>query len=121
MKEVCAIRGANTVEIDSISTIDEAVKNIYEKILELNNINENDLININFTITSDLKSRNPAAALRKAGYAKNVPLFCSQEAEIDNMLKKVIRVMILCNIEKKNVKHVYMNRAGNLRKEFCVK
>ncbi len=121
MKEVCAIRGANTVEIDSIYEIDEAVKTVYEKILELNNLCENDLININFTITSDLKSRNPAAALRKAGYAKDVPLFCSQEAEIDNMLEKVIRVMILCNIEKNDIKHVYMNRAANLRKEFSIK
>lgn len=121
MKEVCALRGATTVETDTIEEIDNAVKCIYEKILELNQLTEEDLININFTITSDLKTRNPAAALRKAGYAKNVPLFCSQEAEIDNMLKKVIRVMILCNMEKANVKHAYMNRAANLRKEFSVK
>lgn len=121
MQQVCAIRGATTVETDSINEIDYATKELFEKIMEMNNLKEEDLININFTITSDLKSRNPAAALRSANYCSNVPLFCSQEAEIENMLEKVIRVMILSNMEKNKVKHVYMNRAAQLRKEFSVK
>ncbi len=120
MKELCAIRGAITVENDSIDEIDNAVKLMFDKIMNLNNLNETDLININFTLTPDLITRNPAAALRKANYCSNVPLFCSQEAKIEGMLEKVIRVMILCNMEKQSLKHVYMNKAKALRKEYFV-
>ncbi|MDC7242407.1 MAG: chorismate mutase [Pleomorphochaeta sp.] len=121
MQNICAIRGATTVEKDSIDNIDLAVKELYEKILELNNLTEDELININFTITSDLKSRNPAAALRKSKYASNVPLFCSQEAEIEGMMGKVIRIMILCYKDKSTVNHVYLHRSACLRKEYAVK
>jgi len=121
MREISALRGATTVENDNIEEIDLAIKEMFQKILELNNLVEEDLINVNFTITSDLKSRNPAASLRHANFCSDVPLFCSQEPEIDNMLKKVIRIMILCKKEKNTLRHVYLNRAAVLRKEYAVK
>jgi chorismate mutase len=121
MNNISALRGATTVENDSPDEIDRNIKELFEKLLELNNLNEDDLINVHFTITSDLKSRNPAASLRNSNYCSDVALFCSQEAEINNMLEKVIRVMILCNKEKSQLRHVYLNRAAVLRKEYAVK
>ena len=118
---ISALRGATTVEEDSIEQIDLAVKILFEKLLEYNNLCESDLINISFTITSDLKSRNPAASLRSSNYCRDVALFCAQEPEIDNMLEKVIRIMILCNKDKKHIRPVYLNRAANLRKEYAIK
>ncbi len=120
MQNLSALRGATTVEVDSSEAIDYAVKELFENLMKLNNLNEEDLINIHFTITEDLKSKNPAAALRKAGYASDVALFCSQEPKVDNMLEKVIRVMILCYKEKKELRHVYLNRATKLRKEYAL-
>lgn len=121
MEKICALRGATTVENDNVEEIDIAVKELFEKLLEYNNLTEDDLINVNFTITSDLRSRNPAASLRKSDYCSKIALFCSQEPEIDNMLPMVIRIMILCYKEKKYIRPVYLNRAATLRKEYAIK
>jgi chorismate mutase len=120
MDTISALRGATTVEEDTIEEIDFAVKQLFEKLLEYNNLTEDDLINVCFTITSDLKSRNPAASLRSANYCSDVALFCAQEAEIDNMFEKVIRIMILCYKDKKHIRPVYLNKAGNLRREYAI-
>jgi chorismate mutase len=120
MDKISALRGATTVEKDDPIEIEKSVKELFEKLLEYNNLSEEDLINVNFTITSDLKSKNPAAALRKANYCNDVALFCSQEPEIENMLEKVIRIMILCYKDKSQLKHVYLNRASLLRKEYAI-
>lgn len=118
-EEIYAIRGATTVEADFPVEIDEAVKELYEEILKENNLTEDEIAFIHFSQTSDLKTRNSAAALRKAGYASNVPLFCTQEAEISGMMPKVIRVLILVNHKReKEVVMIYQNRAKALRPDI---
>lgn len=120
MDRVSALRGATTVENDNIIEIDKSVKDLFEKLVEYNNLKEENIISVNFTITSDLKSRNPAASLRKANYCSDTALFCSQEPEVDGMMEKVIRVLILCYRDKSKLRHVYLKRAGKLRKEYSV-
>lgn len=118
-ESVYAIRGATTVEFDSVSGIDEAVKELFSEILLQNNLKEDEISFVLFSQTSDLKSRNAAAAVRKAGYCASVPLFCVQEAEINGMLDKVIRVLIQVNHPRMNEpKMVYLNRACNLRPDL---
>ena len=72
----------------------------------------------NMPILSDIKSLNPATALRKAGYGASVPLFCTQEAEITGMLKKVIRVLITGYFDEKPIP-VYANGAEVLRPDLA--
>jgi len=113
-----ALRGATTVEIDEKTEIDKAILELFETLLQENKIEEKDILYIMFTQTSDLQSRNPAAALRASGYGSDIPLFCSQEVEITGMMKKVIRVLIVFKTSKSNLSPVYLRRAANLRPEF---
>ena len=116
---IYAIRGATTVDFDSVSAIDQAVKELIFTILDENGITEDEISFVLFSQTSDLRSRNAAAAVRKAGYCSSVPLFCVQEAEINGMLDKVIRVLVQVNHPRKqDPVMVYLNRAEKLRPDL---
>ena len=116
---IYAIRGATTVDFDSVSAIDQAVKELFFTILDENGITEDEISFVLFSQTSDLRSRNAAAAVRKAGYCSSVPLFCVQEAEINGMLDKVIRVLVQVNHPRKqDPVMVYQNRAEKLRADL---
>ena len=116
---IYAIRGATTVDFDSVSAIDQAVKELFFTILDENGITEDEISFVLFSQTSDLRSRNAAAAVRKVGYCSSVPLFCVQEAEINGMLDKVIRVLVQVNHpRKKDPVMVYLNRAEKLRPDL---
>ena len=90
---------------------------LYSTILEKNDISETDIVSIQFTTTPDLTKLNPAAALRKSGYASDVPLFCSLEPVFENSLKNVIRCLILAYSQEKG-KSVYLNGAEVLRPDL---
>lgn len=115
-KRLYAIRGAVCVE-NTADSIISGVKQLYEQILEKNNFKTEDAVSIQFTITQDLTKLNPAAALRKSGYGSDIPLFCSQEPQIEGMLEKVIRILITVYQEKKPVA-VYLNGAEILRPDL---
>ena len=113
------IRGA----ICTLDTAEDILKNtvlLYTTILEKNNITESDIVSIQFTTTPDLTKLNPAAALRRGGYACDVPLFCSLEPVFENSLKNVIRCLILA-YSKENGKSVYLNGAEVLRPDLAKK
>lgn len=110
------IRGA----ICTQDTVDDIVKNtslLYSTILKKNDISETDIVSIQLTTTPDLTKLNPAAALRKSGYASDVPLFCSLEPVFENSLKNVIRCLILAYSQEKG-KSVYLNGAEVLRPDL---
>ena len=107
------------MDFDSVSAIDQAVKELFFTILDENVITEDEISFVLFSQTSDLRSRNAAAAVRKAGYCSSVPLFCVQEAEINGMLDKVIRVLVQVNHPRKqDPVMVYLNRAEKLRPDL---
>ena len=113
------IRGA----ICTQDTVEDMIKNtslLYSSMLEKNNIKEADIVSIQFTTTPDLTKLNPAAALRRAGYASDVPLFCSLEPVFENSLKNVIRCLILAYSKEKG-KSVYLNGAEVLRPDLAKK
>ena len=113
------IRGA----ICTQDTAEDMIKNtslLYSTMLKENNIEESDIVSIQFTTTPDLTKLNPAAALRRAGYASNVPLFCSLEPVFENSLKYVIRCLILA-YSKEAGKSVYLNGAEVLRPDLTKK
>lgn len=111
-----ALRGAVCTE-DSPEAIELAIKTLFQQLYSKNTIKDENLVSIQFTITSDLQSLNPATALRKAGFASQVPLFCSQEPEIKGMLKKVIRVLITGYFDSKPIP-IYINGAEVLRPDL---
>lgn len=111
-----AIRGATTVSCDSAEEIKEKVNELLFEITRQNCLQEQDIICIMFSNTTDLHAFYPAKAARECGFV-NCALFSSLEPEIDGALKMCIRVMLL--IEKDILpKHIYLNEAINLRKDI---
>lgn len=119
--EISAIRSAICVTEDNPLLIEQAVKRMFTTILEKNSLTEKDIAFILITQTGDLTSRNPAGALRNAGFCQSVPLFCSQELEIKGMLEKVIRFLLVLKKDLKNPVHVYLDGAEKLRPDLALK
>ena len=98
---IYAIRGAITVDSDKAEDVDNR-----------------DIAAIIFSQTHDIRTRNAAAACRKAGFAAKVPLFCVQEADTEGALPLAVRVMITVDKEEKNPAMVYLKGASVLRPDW---
>lgn len=119
MKNSYALRGATTVEMDSPAAMDEAVCELFDEILTRNELDPDDIVYIIASQTSDLKSKNTATCLRKTGRCDDIPLFCVQEAEINGMMPRVIRLMVVVGHEKEGeARMVYLRRAAALRPDL---
>ena len=116
---VRGIRGAITVKENNKKDILADTKELLLALKKTNDFNIEDIVSIFFSTTSDLDSAFPAAAARKLGWSA-VPLFGMQEANVQNGLKKCIRILIQINCEKKQseIKHCYLREAKNLRKDL---
>jgi len=112
-----SVRGATCCE-NAAESIAERVPALYAEILRKNSIKERDIVSVLFSVTSDLTVLNPATALRRVGFAKDVPLFACAEPFIDGYLPKVIRVLVTYyGIGKPS--HVYINGAEALRPDLA--
>ena len=111
-----AIRGATTVETDGAEQIRERVKELLDEIKAKNNLNNEDIICIMLSNTADIRSFYPAKAAREAGFS-SCALYSSVEPDIENSLKKCIRVMFLVESDEKPV-HVYLHGAERLRTDL---
>ncbi|MDR0669621.1 MAG: chorismate mutase [Treponema sp.] len=115
MKRLYALRGAARC-LNQADDIQTQVSRLYDEILTRNNLNEEDIVSLIFSITPDLDAANPAAALRKAGRAPSLALFCVQEAHTSAALERVVRVLIHYYAEEGSTpRHVYRNGAEVLR------
>lgn len=121
MKRLYALRGA----VCSENTKDDILKNVgamCRELFKLNDVKAEDLVSIQFTMTSELNVMNPCFALRHSETGvdtSKVALFSSPELEITGMLKNCIRVMVTVYLEDNSeLKMVYMNGAEVLRPDF---
>lgn len=121
MKRLYALRGA----VCSENTKDDILKNVgamCRELFKLNDVKAEDLVSIQFTMTSELNVMNPCFALRHSETGvdtSKVALFSSPELEITGMLKNCIRVMVTVYLEENSeLKMVYMNGAEVLRPDF---
>jgi chorismate mutase len=115
MKKLAALRGAICVPNDP-AVITEKIAHVYDLMLERNGIQEDDIVSLIFSVTTDIDAKNPAAALRESGRARDLPLFSVQEPRIINSLPGVIRLMMHCYIEDTAApRHVYTGGAELLR------
>jgi len=113
------IRGATTIAQDSKEQIQEAVKELLEKIEEENKIRRDEITCLVFSSTKDIHSYYPAKAAREAGF-ESCSLFSAEEPEICGSLPLCIRVMAF---SEKNITpvHVYLRGARMLRKDLSGK
>jgi chorismate mutase len=116
---VRAVRGATTVEVDSVEAITGRVVALLQRILEQNGLDEDDIISILFTATEDIVSTFPATAARSMGLGA-VPLICARELAIVGSVPRCIRVMLHVTTERsrEDIHHVYLEGAHGLRDDL---
>jgi chorismate mutase len=116
---VRAVRGAITVDKNDAGEIIEATKLLLNEIMSQNNLTEEELISMIFTVTPDLDQAFPAVAARECGYTQT-PLMCSVEIPVPGSLPRCIRVMIHCHTDlaKAEIRHIYLREAVRLRPDL---
>ncbi len=72
-KKLIALRGACQSENNGEDMIRQ-VCTLYDELLNQNNLLEDDIVSVIFSVTPDLDEKNPAAALRQGGKAKDLAL-----------------------------------------------
>ena len=117
--KVVSIRGAITVEENTLECIIENTKKLLYEIESKNTIERNNVISILFTATEDLDQVYPARAAREIGYL-NCGLMCFNEMVVEGSLDKCIRIMILYNStsNQEDINHVYLKGAKSLRPDL---
>jgi chorismate mutase len=114
-KRLFALRGATRC-LNEEGDIRKQVVALYDELLRVNRLTEEDLVSVVFSVTGDLDEFNPATALRREGRAAGAALFVTQEARIKGGLERTIRLLIHCYLEKGlRPSHVYRNGAEVLR------
>lgn len=120
-KRLVAIRGATCVD-NTKEDITKWVCQMCNEIIEKNNFIAQDIVSIQFTVTKDITIMNPATALRKGPMkidVSQIPLFCSQEPDIEGSLESVIRVLVHAYGNEFSPRHnVYINGGERLRPDF---
>ena len=114
------VRGAITIDVNIREMIIERVVELLEAMIAANQINKEDVGAVIFSSTPDLNAAFPAAAARSIGWLE-VPLFGTQEADIDGGLLQCVRVLILWNTDKvqQEIKHIYLRGAVVLRPDIA--
>jgi chorismate mutase len=113
-----AVRGAIQVAENSRQAIEDASARLTVEILRVNAIAENHIVSIIYSLTEDLTAANPAAGLRRIGFAAT-PLFCAQEPRVDGSVPRVIRALVTYDsLERREAVPVYLDGAQVLRPDL---
>lgn len=114
------IRGAISVESNTEKSILSAVKELLQKVVELNSLEIEDICSVFFSTTKDLDAAFPAAAAREMGW-HYVPMICLNEMAVPGSYERILRVLIHVNTEKslEEIKHVYLGKAALLRPDLA--
>lgn len=120
MEKLISIRGATQTNEDTIKGIKDATSELLKEIIKQNNLETEKIVNIMFTLTSDLTAIQPATVAREELKLKSTPMLCMQEMKVPNDLPRCIRVMVqvYTNLSQEKIKHVYLRSAANLRPDL---
>lgn len=112
------IRGAITVEENSIDSIKEATLLLLNEMLDKNKIVEtSNISHVIFTTTEDLNAAFPAKFARIDLSWDDVAMMCFHELNVPNSLKMCLRVLIVLNCDENfKPQFVYLKGAAKLRK-----
>lgn len=115
------IRGAITIENNSIEAVKNAVTELIAEIKNRNKFDDKDISHVIFTFTDDITCVYPAKIAREVfSNWKYVPMMCLNEMSIKNSLRMCLRVLIVINtdIEQSDINHIYLKEAAKLRKDL---
>jgi prephenate dehydratase len=121
MTRVVGIRGATTVDSDSLEEILDATQDLLVRLQELNGFDSGDLASILFSSTPDLRSTFPARAARRLGWLE-VPMLCTHEVDAPSSVPRCIRVLIHWNSDRasREVRHAYLRGSRVLRPDWAI-
>lgn len=115
------IRGAITIENNTIESVKSAVIELLSEIKKQNKYEDKDISHVIFTLTKDIDCIYPAKIAREAFESYNsVPMMCFNEMDIENSLGKCLRVLIVINtqLDQNDIKHIYLKGAKRLREDL---
>lgn len=118
--KVLAIRGATTVTSNNKNEILKETSKLIKTIILKNELNNEDIISMCFTMTKDLDAVYPSVAVRELLDIHDTPMLNFEEKYIQESLEKCIRVIMYVNSEKtkSDINHVYLNESKGLRKDL---
>lgn len=118
-EQVRAVRGATTVDEDTVEQLTERVQALLRTMLDRNGLGHDDLISILFTATDDIHSAFPATVARPLGLG-DVPLICARELDIEGATGRCVRVLMHCTTARSRAElhHVYLEGAAHLRDDL---
>ncbi|MDA0263071.1 MAG: chorismate mutase [Chloroflexi bacterium] len=110
------IRGATTADANTEEAIHRATTELVQELIDVNDLEEDSLAAVFFTMTPDLDAGFPATAARKLAWA-NAPLMDMTQVVVKGSLPRCIRILILVNTDKpsKDLVYVYQRGAKDLR------
>ena len=113
------VRGATTVDENDVQAILSATTELFCKHKTANEMAEQDIASVFFTVTPDLDAICPAAAARQMGWTRTA-LLCLQEMPVPDGLPRCIRVLVHWNTERSidQIRHVYLRQARQLRPDL---
>ena len=114
--KLTALRGATTSKGDTDYFIKDAVIELIEELITRNNLNQENIISITFSVTKDLTSCFPASIVRKYFNFDKIALLDCQQMFVPNDIKFCIRLLALVYLESdKESVHPYLNESAKLR------
>jgi chorismate mutase len=116
---VRGLRGATTVEADTVAQVTERSQELLREIMARNELREDDIVSVLFTATPDVTSMFPATAIREIGFGA-VPLLCAAEIAVPGSMSLCIRVLlhVYTGRSREEMHHVYLHGAQGLRDDL---
>jgi len=113
------VRGATTVDENDVQAILNATTELLGALMDANEMSEQDVASVFFTVTPDLDAICPAVAARQMGWTRTA-LLCLQEMAVPGGLPRCIRVLVHWNTERSidQIRHIYLRQARQLRPDL---
>ena len=110
------IRGATTADANTEEAIHAATAELVQELIDANNLEEDSLAAVFFTMTPDLNAAFPATAARKLAWP-NASMIDMTQVVVEGSLPRCIRILILFNTDRepKDLVFKYLKGAKELR------
>jgi len=120
MSIVRAIRGATTLDTDSVEQMLARVPELIGLLYDQNRLTDDDVISMLFTATPDLRSMFPPTAARRVLGLEQVPMMGAVEMDVEGAVQLCVRVMVHVSVPVvgRRASHVYLHGARHLRPDF---
>ena len=116
---VRGVRGATTVEANSVEAVLAATRELLSAMIKANEIDAESVASAFFTTTLDINAEFPAVAARDMGW-NHVALLCGHEMSKPGALPMCLRILLHVNTDRHahEIRHFYLRGARDLRPDI---